>query len=135
MCFLQDLVWEIFGIMKSNLTHHWLYGKSLGCTWTNVLNLPVPLSSLPGVLVCYSESYINTNSDTLQELPFKTKSFKTQFSKIGVKFWPKLTRYQKSISVAINNGILFLLPWCVASNKVLIAILRLKLYKVILHKY
>ena len=71
MCFLKDLVWEIFGIMNSNLTQHWLYGKSLGCTWTNVLNIPVPLSSLQGILVYYSESYINTNSDTLQGPPFK----------------------------------------------------------------
>ena len=132
MCFLKDLVWEIFGMMNSNLTHNWFSGTSLSYTWTNFLNIPVPLSSLPGIIVFYSESYINTNYDIVQELPFKTQSFKTSFSEIGVKFWPKLTIDQKSRSVARNNGISFLIPWFVASNELLVYIMRLKSYKVIL---
>ena len=53
--------------------------------------------------------------------------FKTQFSEIGVQFFPKLARDQKSRSVARNNGILSLLPWCVTSNEGLISIIRFKI--------
>ena len=53
-------------------------------------------------------------------------SKKTPFSEKGVQTLSKLTKNQNARSFAQNNGSEYLLAWCVASNEVIIHILRLK---------
>ena len=50
----------------------------------------------------------------------------TIFRKIGVQFFPKLTKNQNARYFAGNNGREPLLPWCVSYNEVLVHIPRLK---------